>query len=380
MVVVFSERNSNEMLKVLVIQATVFGMDGISSVVTNYYLYKNHNEVKMDILTINPVSEKLDKEMSIHGDHNYILPFRNKKPIKYVTTLKEIIRKNGYQIVHVHGCSATLFVEMFAAKLSGIQIRIAHSHNTTCDHVKIDKILRPFFLCLCTDAFACGLEAGKWLFNGRMFKIISNGIDIQRFCYNESVRKEFREKYGLENKLVIGHVGRFREQKNHRKLIEIFEAFCQKRKNGKLLLIGDGVLKKEIEEIAKKKSLDVLFVGLSNEVERWFQTMDVMVFPSLYEGLPMGIIEAQATSLPCLLSNTISPMTAITDWVQFIDLNANTDVWVQKILEIDISKRKTHQVLVEQQIKKAHFDIRDNCKRMESIYKMMIDKSKRAAQ
>jgi glycosyltransferase involved in cell wall biosynthesis len=368
------------MLKILVVQATVFGLDGISRVVTNYYLYQNHNEIKMDILTINPVNEKLAQEMRINGDYNYVIPFRNKKPIKYIESIAEIIKKNGYQLIHVHGCSATLFVEMLAAKLAGVQVRIAHSHSTACDHVKINNILKPFFLRLCTDGFACGLEAGKWLFNGRIFKIIPNGIDMQTFRYNESIREEVRKRYGLENNLVVGHVGRFSEQKNHRKLIEIFEAFYQKRKDGKLVLVGDGVLKKEIEEIARKKNLDVLFVGLSNEVEKWFQTMDIVVFPSLYEGLPLGIIEAQATGLPCLLSNTISPLTAITDLVQFIDLNANTDIWVQKILDIDITKRKTHQVLVEQQIKKAHFDIRENCKELENIYKMMIEKPKKAAQ
>ncbi|WP_010246419.1 glycosyltransferase family 1 protein [Acetivibrio cellulolyticus] len=365
------------MLKVLVIVPTIFGYDGISNVATNYYIYQDHKEIKMDVVSINPVNEKFKKELDKSGGRNFVIEYRNRKPISYVKKLRRIIKDNGYQIVHVHGCSCTMFVEMLAAKLAGVKVRIPHSHNTTCDHVKVDKLLRPFFMKLYTNGFACGQEAGEWLFSGKPFDVISNGIDLEKFGYNSEVREQFRKKYDLENKFVIGHVGRFSEQKNHKKLISVFDAVSKVRSDAKLVLIGAGELRDEIEAEVRNKKLDVLFVGLSDEVECWLQAMDVMVFPSLFEGLPLGIVEAQAAGLPCILSNTISPMTAITDLVKFVELEADDAKWAETVINsVDGLDRSGRKGYVEQQIKDAHFDIKTNCRELLQKYKKILEETK----
>lgn len=362
------------MIKVLVIESTVFGHDGITNVIVNYYKYLDHKNIDMDLVTINPVSQSFKLELKKNNNVNYILPYRNSNPIKYVNELCKIIKNEKYSVVHVHGCSSTMAVEMLAAKLAGVNIRIAHSHNTKCNHVKVDKLLRPFFSKWCNVGFACGKEAGEWMFPNKDFSIISNGIDLEKYQFDLNKRYEMRNQYDLDGKFVIGHVGRFSQQKNHEKLISVFEEVSKKISNTKLVLVGDGELRKTIEEKVAEKELDVLFVGLSDEVDKWLQAMDIMVFPSLFEGLPLGLIEAQASGLPCLLSNTISPDTKITDLVEFIELSESSTAWCDRIIKLKGKFDREKRVdLIKSQIRKAHFDIKQNCKELTNKYQQLLE-------
>lgn len=360
------------MKKILVIVSTKFGYDGITNVVTNYYMYQEHKDLRMDILTINSVDEELKKSMEEHGDSNFVIPYRNQNPIKYFLKLISIIKKGNYQIVHAHGGSCTLAVEMLAARVAGVKIRIAHSHNTASDYSTINNFLRPIFLKNYTVGFACGKEAGEWLYAGKKFEVINNGIDVEKFSYNERSREEFRNKYDLQDKYVIGHIGRFNMQKNHEKLITIYEEISKRRNDAVLVLIGDGELRDQIQNMVKEKQLNVRFVGLSDEIPQWLQAMDVLLFPSLFEGLPVAIIEAQASGLPCVLSDTISPMTAITDLVKFVELKAEDSVWAKEVLNLKIRNREQERELVAEKIREHHFDIRENCKEVLKRYEELI--------
>lgn len=364
------------MIKVLVVETTSFGYDGITNVITNYYTHINPKRIQMDIVTINPVSKAFGDLLKKNRNINYVIPYRNCNPIKYVAELRKILKLGGYEILHVHGCSATMAVEMFAGVLAGIKVRISHSHNTKCDHIYVDKILRVFFNRWCNVAFACGQEAGKWMFPNRKFEIISNGINLKKFQFNNNVREQFRKKYLLNGKLIIGHIGRFSKQKNHEKLIDIFKEFTKNHDNAKLVLIGDGELKEYIAERTKVWGLDVLFVGLSDEVEKWLQAMDIMVFPSLFEGLPLGLIEAQAAGLPCVLSNTISPMAKVTHFVEFVDLYASSEEWCTTINSL-LNKFDRQELveLVNEQLKNKHFDINNNCNELADRYENLLYKS-----
>ena len=195
---------------------------------------------------------------------------------------------------------------------------------------------------------------------------------MKKFGFNEEYRNYFRKKYHIDGKFVIGHVGRFSHQKNHQKLIDIFDAVRKRIPDSELILIGDGELKAEIEQTVKNKKLNVLFMGLTDEVDKWLQVMDMMVFPSLFEGLPLGIIEAQAAGLPCILSDKISPMTAITDLIHFVDLNASAEIWADKVVEVGIKDRLKEKEKVASEIKNSHFDIYENCMQIEDKYINMI--------
>lgn len=360
------------MKKVLVIVSSKFGYDGITSVVRNYYMYQNHDEIAMDILTLNPVDEMLMQSMEQNGDHNFVIPYRNRNPVKYFMNLIRLIKKGNYQIVHVHGGSCILAVEMLAAKIAGVKIRISHSHNTASDFGLVNKILKPVFMRCCTDGFACGKEAGEWMFEDKKFDIIYNGIDLDKFAFNPDVRQEFRRQHGLEDKFVVGHIGRFNMQKNHKKLISIYESFSKVKKDTVLVLIGDGELREEIETMVKEKALNVVFVGLTDEIPQWLQAMDIMLLPSLFEGLPVTAVEAQASGLPCLLSDTISPMTKITNLVHFVELESSDDHWAQEILKVPLPDRLVSKNEIQEAMREKHFDIRENCKEILVKYGEMI--------
>lgn len=355
------------------VEATAFGYDGITNVITNYYEYQDHQKIHMDILTINPVSDTFLKTLLMHGSKNYVLPYRNTTPLKYICQLSGILRRGNYSVIHAHGCSATMAVEMLAARLAGVKARIAHSHNTTCDHVKSDRLLRPFFKKWCNVGFACGKEAGEWLFPNKKFTIISNGIDLDKFQFNGEARISLRKKYNLEDCLVIGHVGRFSMQKNHKRLLGIFEEFAREHEDARLVLVGDGELREEIEAKSKEEGLRVLFVGLSDYVAGWLQAMDVFVFPSLFEGLPLSLIEAQAAGLPCIISDTVSEMAKVTDHVQFVSLNAGNGEWCQRIVEAaGTYSREKQKDFIKAQIRDAHFDIRQNCAELSNVYEKVV--------
>lgn len=349
-------------MRVLAIVGTRFGYDGITNVVTNYYTYQNHENLRMDLLTINPIDDTLKCQLKQNGDVNYVLPYRNSNPVKYFFRLIQIMKKGKYEIVHAHGGSCTLAVEMLAAKVAGVKVRIPHSHSTYSDFGRVNKLLRPVFEFSYTDGFACGQEAGEWLYTKRPFTVINNGVDLEKYAYNQKLRDEFRSRYQLGNQLVIGHVGRFNVQKNHDKLIDIYEAISRQRDDVILILIGDGELKESIEKKVREKKLNVLFVGLSDEIPGWLQAMDIMLFPSLYEGLPLTIVEAQAAGLRCVLSNTISPMTAITELVKFVPLESDNETWANELLNTPLQQREQNRKVIQSEIQKKHYDIRENCK------------------
>lgn len=362
-------------MKVLVIVTSHFGYDGISNVVTNYYIYQDHAKIKMDLVTINKVPENLAKEIESNGDNNFVLAQRNKNPLGYIYALTKLIRKERYDIVHVHGNSSTMFIELLAALLGRCKVRIAHSHNTKCDHVIINRILSPLFKLSYTNAFACGIEAGEWLFKKGEATIISNGVDLQRFVLNIDYRISLRKKLCVDGRIVIGHVGRFSKQKNHEKLISIFSCLRTLNPNVSLLMWGEGELKEHIRGLAKGVGGDIRFMGTSNEIEKCLQAVDIIIFPSLYEGLPLFLIEAQSIGIPCILSDTVSPNSKITDWVYFLPLNASDYEWAQKSLHIlSESTVEDNAPKAHDYIRRAGYDICANANDLFEKYKQLINK------
>ncbi len=363
-------------IKVLVIVNSHFGFDGISNVATNYYLYQDHKEVKIDFVCINEPSHVLLQEVQNNGDEIFILRCRNRNPFLYMYYLCRIFLRKKYDIVHVHGNSSTMFFELGPAMLTGVKVRIAHSHNTTCNHRKLDKLLRPLFNFSYTSGFACGKEAGEWMFRDKKVRLISNGVDPSKFSYDEQIREQMRTKYNLAGKMVIGHLGRFSLQKNHKMLIDIFEKILEKRNDVYLVLLGDGELKDDIYRYCKLKHMPVHFVGNSNDVNKWLQAFDLVIFPSLFEGLPLCLVEAQAAGLDCFISDRISSDVNITDLVRFIDINLSAEEWSSIILSKQLSNRLQSKQRVIDAMGNKHFDIRKNCEELLQIYKLLLNEKK----
>lgn len=236
-------------------------------------------------LIIDKFANKNEKSFILTGDDVTVAMLD--KHYDELKDLRDVIKIENYDIVHVHGSSHTIAIDLFAAKIAKCKNRIAHSHNTTCSSILIHKVLSPFFYLCCTYRLACGIDAGKWMYGQRNFEVINNGVDTLKYIFDGRNRKEIRDMYKLENKVVIGHVGGFNETKNQSFLIDILnhmdkEMFC-------LMLVGDGPLKNKVHNKAVTLGLEnnVIFIGITDYVEKYLSAMDCIVMPSLFEGLQM---------------------------------------------------------------------------------------------
>lgn len=357
-------------MEVLYILPNGLKIDGITSITLNYWENIKNENIHIDFVTPFAI-DSIREQIETTNSKIYLMQERKKHPIKYMRKLSALIKENKYDIVHANGSSAMLVLEMLAAKKAGCKIRIAHSHNTKTNYPIIDKLLRPIFKTSYTHAFACGEEAGKWLFDKRKFEVINNGRDIEKFKYNQDVRKKLRKEYNLENQIVLGHVGTFNYQKNHEYLIDVFsELIKNSKKKYKLILIGEGKYKSAIEEKVKKLNIqeNVIFVGKTNEVQNWLQAMDIMIFPSRFEGFPAVLVEWQIAGLPCIISDKITDKVKLTNLVQFESIEKNPKEWVKKVENTSIEDREKSKPKILKQIKESGFDIKENAKKLEEIY------------
>lgn len=365
-------------IKVLIIVTTRFELDGITNVILNYYRAIDKSDMQIDFVIPNDIRKDLKKELEAFGSSIFKISNRVKKPISYMNRLTKLIKENNYNIVHGHGNSCTLALEMYAAKKGGAKVRISHGHNSTCKHTIIHRILRRLFDNNYTNAFACGEKAGEWLYNNKPFEVINNGINIDKFKYDVEIRKKYRNKYNLNAKKVIGHIGHFTYQKNHEYLIDVFAELYKMNSDYRLILIGDGELRVDIEKKVEDLGLSnvVIFTGKTLEVPQLMQAMDSIIMPSRFEGLPLTLVEAQTACLPCFVSDKVSKEAGITDLVRFISLKTSPKEWANIINKSKIINRKELKDKIVNEIIQAGYSINDNAKRMKKLYKLYIERGK----
>ena len=357
------------MKKIIVVSTVGLIYDGITNIMMSYIKSMNKNGIDFYVVSTIYAEPGIIEELKINGCQIVILPSRKENTLDYFFELTKFIHKNKIDIIHAHGNSATLAIEMAAGWLGGCKKRIAHSHNVKCDQIKVDKLLRPLFYLLYTDAVACGKEAGRWLFEERHFTVLKNGRCINDFLYDEKIRKLMRKQLQIEDKIVIGHIGGFFEQKNHKFLIDIFRRIIEIEPNARLLLLGAGPLKSSIENISSDLYDKVFFLGTTNHVSDYLQAMDGMILPSLFEGLPLVAIEWQINGLPCLFSNTITKDCGLMPNVEFVSLDESPKTWALKILDlIRKNSREKYSRMAVSIVEEAGFDIKKNAEQLRKMY------------
>ncbi len=293
---------------------------------------------------------------------------------KFIRDVNVFLRENNYDIVHGHS-KIKNFLFLALAKRHKVSIRIAHSHNTSFQRMKLlGELLKPLIKFVATDLLACSDVAGEWLYGKNAVKngsveVIKNGIDVEKFKFNKKVRNEYRTSLDIENAFVVGHVGKYMEQKNHQFLIDIFYEIQKIKKNSILILVGSGhenIIKdvnNKIDCLGLTKK--VMQLGLRNDVPNIFQAFDVFLLPSLYEGLPVVGVEAQASGLNCFFSDTITRQVKILDSTEYLSLEESPKVWAMQIIDKSLnSKRET----VSSYLKKNGFDNKDIVNRLEELY------------
>ncbi|WP_317643302.1 glycosyltransferase [Bombiscardovia apis] len=312
------------------------GRNGIAAYVLNTCSQLDHKQIAPFIVVGGGVDSANAAQAKAMGIPIIALPNRKRHPVAYLHKLSQILRAQRPQIVHVHGNSRTMALELSVAKRCHCSARIAHSHNSTCDHKLLHRLLKPVFVRSYTHGLACGSKAGRWLFEDRPFAIAPNGIDVAHFLFDGQTRECTRAELGLEGKFVIGHVGGLNTQKNQAFLIASFEQVAQRDSQAVLLLVGAGPLEAELKrQVASSPFISrILFYGPSEDPSKLYQAMDMFALPSLFEGLPISLLEAQSAGLPCLVANNIDSDVVLTNQVTALPLEAGTQAWAQEIARI----------------------------------------------
>ena len=347
------------------------GNEGITNIALAYLREIVDREIRFEIVAAGTCEETILQQLKQARIPVYQLPSRKKNTGKYMYSLYKLLNLKRYDVVHVHGNSATMAIVLFVSWMCRCKIRIAHCHNTKCDNEKLNTILRPFLLFFSTANFACSTDAGKWLYKSRKFEVIQNGRDIDKYLFNDINRKKIRSMLGVkENEILIGHVGTFTYQKNQNKLINILLELKKMSFTCKLILIGDGSLKEEVQHRVKENNLnkDVIFTGNVSNVNEYLSAFDIMVLPSRYEGLPLVSIEWQANGLPCIFSSEITKQCKVLNNVIFLDLDDSNEVWARTIIKMAKNGREKNSQYIIEQMQKKGFDIKINAQRLKTLY------------
>lgn len=350
---------------------------GVEAVIMNYYRHIDKTEVQFDFVMHKGSNSDYIAEVKSMGAKVYeVTPYSN--PIRFIQEVYSIIKKENYQIVHSNMNALSVF-PLFAAYLAGVPVRILHNHSTDTKaeplRTLVKHLLRPFAKLFANQYWACSRLAGGWMYGKKAVKegkvtIINNAIDLKKFSFDEKKRSKLRDELGLQDCFVIGHVGRFMKQKNHDFLVDIFAEISKKQENARLLLVGDGPLKTEIEDKVKAIGLEekVIFTGVRSDVADLYNAMDVFVFPSLYEGLGMVAVEAQANGLPVISSTEVPKEAKISDAIKFEALSNTKSFWTKDILDC-VNQRNIGSVDAE--ISHSEFDIRVEAKKLGKRYKKL---------
>lgn len=345
---------------------------GVESVVMNYYRNIDKSKIQFDfICDEDSTNIPYDEIKKLGGKVILIPPYQ--KVLKYHKELKKILKTGGYKIVHSHINTLSVF-SLCAAWAAKVPVRIAHSHSTTSPNEKkknfIKSLLRPLSKLFANNYMSCTEHAGRWMFgngsfdNGKVF-VLNNAIDLNQYKYNEKVRKEIRKELNINDDiLVIGHLGRFVEQKNHSFLIDVFSKYHKINKNSMLLLIGQGPLMEEIQLKVKDLDLEesVRLLGQKDDAYKYYNAFDMFLFPSIYEGLGMVAIEAQCSGIPVIASEFVPAIAKLNNEFEFLSLT-NMDDWVKMILKYEKIARNTSC-----DFKGSPFDIKSEAHILEDYY------------
>ena len=353
---------------------SVSNMDrgGIETMLMNFYRHMDRDKIQFDFLCNKPDPGDYDDEIKALGGRIFITPgFRSYR--RYLAYMTKLFKEHPeYKIIHTHNGSLMLYA-LESAKQNKIPVRIAHAHATAVPvglKNEVKKLIRPLIKYAATDYWGCSNAAGEFYFSAGRWnsanELIHNAINVENFTFNESHRNEIRTQYGFGDKLVIGHVGRMMDQKNQKKLLDVFAEIKKINSASQLVIIGTGELEDKLRQQTRDLGIEdsVTFTGVLSNVNEWYSAFDVFVMTSLYEGLPVVAVEAQAADLPCVLTDTITPEVKVTDKVQFLGLYDEPIKWAKAILEIEPAERVSRKA----ELQAAGYDITLEAKRMQDLY------------
>lgn len=348
--------------------------NGTEAFMMNVFRGIDRDRFAIDFLLYSWNETDYSKEVEASGCKVWRVPCRKESPYMWHKSLNSFFKKHAkeYYAIHFCGNSLTSIAPIYYAYKYGVPVRIVHAHNSSASgmHNRIlHKLKCNYVKCISTHHFACSTLAAKWFFgNSKNSVIIKNGIDTNRFQFNIDSRRRMRSMLSIDDKTkVIGHVGRFVHEKNHRMIVNIFNEYNKTNVDCVLLLVGIGPLMDEVKKQASELGITdkILFLGERNDVNDIMQAMDIFLMPSYFEGLPFVLIEAECSGLPCVISDVINKDISITPNVTFLSLNETPKYWAGIINDKLKSYERTD---CSRFITKAGYSISDTINYLEQIY------------
>lgn len=346
------------------------GSGGAEAFIMNLYRNIDRTKVQFDFLLRSTENLYLDEIQVLGGRSFMTASFPRHAWQNYKDTEAFFAEHKEYALIHVHGNALIYMSGLILAKKAGVPCRIMHSHNTQARkpiYRLIHEGNKLFINTLATTQLACSETAGEWMFNGHNCMVVNNGIDVKEYLYNDTDRDEIRKEFQLAGKFVVGHVGRFLQSKNHAFLVAIFSEIHKRNDEAVLLLIGTGPLEEDIRKQVQQLGLEdaVIFAGVRSDVKKMLQAMDVFLFPSLFEGLGIVTVEAQAAGLHTIVSEAVPKEAFLTEMIESIPLSAQKEEWAEHVLRYQHGYERPDTF---EQLRNAGYDIESVAKKMERFY------------
>lgn len=354
----------------------IMNRGGAETMIMNLYRNIDKTKIQFDFVENSLKRAAYDDEIEALGGKIYRCPhFNGKNYFEYKKWWKDFFRnhKNEYKIIHGHiGSTAAIYLKI--ARKNGL-FTIAHSHSSGSDrslYSKLYGVLSYNTRNIADYFFACSQAAGvdrygQKVVHSNRYKVLNNAIDTKLFTYNEETRQRIRNEFDLKDSIVIGHIGRLVPVKNTQFLLSVFKEIKSQKPNTKLILVGGGELRETLEHQAKELGIfdDIIFTGVRSDVNNLLQAMDIFVFPSLFEGLPVTLVEAQTSGLPCVISDGVPDESILTkDLVTVMSLEQSSEKWAEHILT-RLGKKRYSRV---DEIKAKGYDISETAKWLEDFY------------
>lgn len=347
------------------------GTGGTESLIMNWYRHIDRSKVQFDFL-VRSSDDNYAEEITAFGGRIFYTASFPRHFVKNKKETEEVLKRKEWDVIHVHGNAAMYMFPLKLSKHLGYNCRIMHSHNVQAQNSMfsfIHKFNKMKVSVYATNCFACSEAAGKWMFDYNHCQLVRNAVDFTEFKFDSDARHEIRKAYGIDEKYVVGHVGRFASQKNHFYLLDLFQEFLSKRPDSTLMLVGDGELEEEIKTKAAQMGVldSILFMGRRSDVGRLMSAMDVLVLPSLYEGLGIVLVEAQFSGLPCIVSEeAYNEEVQITSNLSKISLQDGAAVWADRMQQISQLKFERH--IDADFAERSGYDMKTEVAKLEEFY------------
>ncbi|MGN0505291.1 MAG: glycosyltransferase [Lachnospiraceae bacterium] len=323
------------MIKILHICAAM-NDGGVERMIMNYFSVIDRKQIQFDFVVHSEKTGLLEAKAEALGAKIYHVPAKSRHPFRYFKMMKQILIEGTYDIVHCHQGYKSVY-PLTIAKWCRVPARIAHAHIDITNRTLFQRMINSLEAYLtehcATMLMACSADAGKKMWNKRKFTLISDAIDMDRFRFSQDDRKRIRKELDVDSKFVVECVGRMVEQKNHERLLQIFQKLQKAFPDTALILVGSGPLEEKLKQSAAKKNLsNVFFIGSCEHVEAYLSACDVFVLPTLYEGFGMAVLEAQVNGLETITSDVVPGEVFVSDKIHVLSLTAGDDDWVNAIV------------------------------------------------